>query len=403
MVTVGVVGLGYVGAVTATGMSILGHKVIGVDRDAYHISVLANGLWPEPTMVDYWYNCGQPPRLLKLVTADDGTSYLPLAECSVVFICVGTPLAVSGGVDVSAVEAACAQVAAVVPPETVIAIRSTVPPGTTDRLDRRYKQPVIHNPEFLREGSGLADFLDPSLVVFGGDLASALLVADVYPGRSGHWSQHCYRPNPHIYTDAKVSEFLKYACNAFHALKVAFANEMGCVAQSFGVSGPQVMQYLTQDRRLNTSAAYLAPGFCYSGPCLEKDLAALINMTGGRYPLLTTIPLSNDHHLRRTLDAVLRNNPRVVAILGLTFKPEAADVRDSAVVQLASELRTCVPVQIFEPWFEPDRWRLPRAIEKALCTTAADACKGASIVLVTRPFPETKADARFVELGALLY
>jgi GDP-mannose 6-dehydrogenase len=214
-----------------------------------------------------------------------------------------------------------------------VAIRSTVFPGTCESvvMPAFRSHPmvsVVSNPEFLREGAAVRDFFDPSLVVVGGDNRDAVeRVSALYAGLGG---AVCMVP-------LRTAEAVKYACNAFHALKVGFANEIGAVCESLDIAGSEVMDILCRDKRLNISTAYLKPGFAFGGSCLPKDLRALVYRASRldlKLPILESVLPSNQEHLRRGLDAVLGLPASRIGIYGLAFKENTDDLRESPVVSL---------------------------------------------------------------------
>ena len=211
-----------------------------------------------------------------------------------------------------------------------MAIRSTVFPGTTEELTGALlaEYPLlaaVSNPEFLREGVAMRDFMDPSLVVVGGsDPQAVRKVADVYTPLG---MEPCL-------VSLRTAEMIKYCCNAFHALKIAFANEVGALASRLCVSPHEVMETLCRDERLNISSAYLKPGFAFGGSCLPKDLRALTYRAMHmdlKLPLLESVLPSNQRHLERGIDRVL-DLPGRIGIFGLAFKEDTDDLRESPVV-----------------------------------------------------------------------
>jgi GDP-mannose 6-dehydrogenase len=191
---------------------------------------------------------------------------------------------------------------------------------------------VVSNPEFLREGTAMRDFVDPALIVVGGSSPDAVQrVADLYAPLD---MKPCL-------VSLRTAEMIKYACNAFHAVKICFANEIGALSERLGVDGHEVMRTFCQDTRLNISPAYLRPGFSFGGSCLPKDLRALV-YRGSRLdlklPLLESALPSNDEHLRRAFQSVIDTGAKRVGIIGLTFKENTDDLRESPVITLLESL-----------------------------------------------------------------
>lgn len=217
-----------------------------------------------------------------------------------------------------------------------MAVRSTVFPGTCEKVvvPLFAGQPhirIVSNPEFLREGVAVKDYMEPSLLVVGGaDAESVRQVASLYDGL----------PVKGCLVSLRTAEMIKYACNAFHALKVAFANEVGALSQALGVDGKEVMQTLCRDEKLNVSAAYLMPGFAFGGSCLPKDLRALNYRARSldlHLPLLGNVLTSNEEHLQRAMDEVMAL-PGRIGIYGLAFKEDTDDLRESPVISLLEYL-----------------------------------------------------------------
>jgi GDP-mannose 6-dehydrogenase len=203
---------------------------------------------------------------------------------------------------------------------------------------------VVANPEFEREGSAVRDFLEPSLIVVGGeDMAHVRRVADVYAPLG---------VTPSL-VSLRAAEMIKYACNAFHAVKIDFANEIGTLCSAVGADGHEVMDAFCRDTRLNISAAYLKPGFAFGGSCLPKDLRALVHRARRlnlAVPLMESVLWSNDRHLTRAVDAVLDLPAQRIGIFGLAFKPDTDDVRESPVVALLEQLiGKGRSVRVFDP------------------------------------------------------
>ncbi|HEY8427709.1 MAG TPA: nucleotide sugar dehydrogenase [Sandaracinaceae bacterium] len=331
---VAVVGLGYVGTVVAASLASAGRRVIGVDRRPEIVDALERGVAPIPEP-------GLPERIARARMQGTLRCTTDLEEAAAAtvgsLICVGTPVGPDGRLIEADVLDACERIAASARPGHVIVVRSTVPPGLYARAVARVRAAsdeiyLALNPEFLREGSAIADHEDPELVVYATeDEPAARFVEALY----AHQRERLHR------TDPPTAEVLKLVNNAWHALKVAFANEVARVAKPIGVDPFAVMQLLCADTKLNTSAAYLRPGLPFGGACLVKDvasLAATARDAGADAPLIASILPSNDAHLAHLVSVVLAHAPRRVAIVGVGFKPGASDVRDSAPVRLVHAL-----------------------------------------------------------------
>jgi GDP-mannose 6-dehydrogenase len=360
---VAVVGLGYVGTVTAACLAARGHDVWGVDVDAAKVDEIGSGRSPvaEPGL-DALVSQAVATRMLhatiSCVDALDG------AEVSLV--CVGTPSAARGGTDLfyvrRAVDDIVAALRVVRPPASgkhSVIIRSTVPPGTVENVmtwlvDGLAGTPVTVGagmcPEFLREGSGITDFFASPFVVIGtSDAGVAQAAKDLFG----------FLDQPVRVVDIRTAEALKYACNAFHATKVAFANEVSRLFRLLGVDSREVMSLFCEDRILNISPAYLRPGFAFGGSCLPKDLRSLLHqarVNGADVPLLASTLATNELVIREVVDRVVACDARIVALLGLSFKANTDDLRESPNVEVAERLiGKGFEVRIYDPIVHPDR------------------------------------------------
>ncbi|HWA14939.1 MAG TPA: nucleotide sugar dehydrogenase, partial [Gemmatimonadales bacterium] len=322
--TLAVLGLGYVGCVTAACFAHLGYRVIGIDRDEQKVRYLQQGRAPfyEPGLEDLIRETTAGGRLT--ATSSLGEA---LQDAGVALVCVGTPSERNGNLGLGQLHRVCSEIGEVVRERSqplIIGIRSTVFPGTCeDTMARSFAgMPhvrLVSNPEFLREGNAVKDFLEPSLLVVGSqDRDAAEVVAGLYAP---------LQVTPCV-VSLRTAEMIKYACNAFHAVKVAFANEIGALAGRLGVSGEEVMETLCRDTRLNISPAYLKPGFAFGGSCLPKDLRALSYRASRldlKAPLLESVLVSNESHLRRAIDSV-QEVPGRLGVFGLAFKENTDDL-----------------------------------------------------------------------------
>ncbi|HXY43280.1 MAG TPA: nucleotide sugar dehydrogenase [Acidimicrobiales bacterium] len=392
---IAVFGLGYVGTVTAACLAARGHDVWGVDIDEHKVAMIAEGRTPvlEPglgELVREGVARGSLHATRNTVDALDG------AEISLV--CVGTPSAASGGTDLSFVESATEDIAKVLAASDraalhAVVVRSTVPPGTVEGV----VAPVLASiggrvgtamcPEFLREGSGVADFFDPPFTVVG---TSDPDVAELLSSLFGFLDQ------PVRVVPVRTAESVKYACNAFHATKVAFANEMGRVLRPLGIDSREVMALFCEDRRLNISPSYLRPGFAFGGPCLPKDLRSLLHlgrMNSVDLPLLAGTLSSNELVLADVVDRVTSEGGMRVALLGLSFKVSSDDLRESPSVRLAETLfGKGYSIRIHDPVVKPSQLigtnrryvesRLPH-LQQLLADSASEALEGADTAIVS--------------------
>src|SRR2546421_448800 len=351
---ISVFGLGYVGAVTAGCLTHQGHQVVGVDVSAQKVETVNRGESPmvEPGLEDLLKRARQ--RGLLRATTDSAEA---VATTDASLVCVGTPSTVSGAVDLRFVRQVTGQIADALRAGTkshVLIFRSTMLPGSTQRLvDELLAEPaaanrltVFYYPEFLREGTAVKDFLEPSLAVVGtrdGQRPAAGLLELFGAGASVmNWP---------------TAEMVKYAGNTFHAAKIAFANEIGRLSKQLGIDSATVMSVLCADTKLNISPCYLRPGNPFGGSCLPKDVRALHHFTrqqGVPLPLLENLMTSNEQHLRSLLQLIERGEPSDVIILGLSFKPNTDDLRESAMVEVAQHLLgRGYHVRIYDPQLDP--------------------------------------------------
>ena len=398
---VAVVGLGYVGTVTAACLASRGHHVWGVDVDAAKVDEIRSGRSPvtEPGLDALVSRAVADGRLRATTSCADA-----LDRADVSLVCVGTPSAARGGTDLSHVRRAVDDLVAalrVVAPAAsgrhTVVIRSTVPPGTVENV----VTPALTDglagtqiaigaamcPEFLREGSGIADFFaSPFLVVGTSDPGVAQAVTDVFG----------FLDQPVRVVDVRTAEALKYACNAFHATKVSFANEVARLFRLLGVDSREVMALFCEDQILNVSPAYLRPGFAFGGSCLPKDLRSLLHlarMNGADLPLLAGTLVTNELVINEAVDRVLTCDGRTIALLGLSFKMDTDDLRESPNVELAERLiGKGFDVRIYDPVVNPARLvganrrhvesKLPH-LRRLLAHEPAEALQGADVAVVS--------------------
>jgi GDP-mannose 6-dehydrogenase len=336
-------GLGYVGCVTAACLAKCGHEVWGVDVNADKVAMI---------------NAGKSPIIEKGLaeivqeSRDKGWFRATVDPAEAVFnseislVCVGTPSNGNGSLDLRTAKAVAQQIGDNLRKKDgyhCIVFRSTVLPGTVRNvlipILSEASGKIVHsdfdvcfNPEFLREGSAITDFYHPPFTAVGcvteraGDM-----VARLYEGVDGSLEKTSY----------EVAEMLKYACNSFHAVKVAFANEIGSLCKGLGIDSHTVMNLFARDKKLNLSKAYLKPGFAFGGSCLPKDLRALLYKSKEMdlsSPLLASILESNQLHIQSLIDRILNTKRKKIGILGLSFKPGTDDLRDSPTVTLVESL-----------------------------------------------------------------
>ncbi|MDA8045727.1 MAG: nucleotide sugar dehydrogenase [Actinomycetota bacterium] len=397
---VAVFGLGYVGAVTAACLADNGHQVWGVDVDPGKVGTIRSGRSPvaEPglhELIEQVVSAGN------LRATTDPAEALMGADASI--LCVGTPSTIEGGTDLTSIHSVISDLARgleVVAPAAgcfhAVVIRSTVPPGTVEEcgrgLDGRLLEQGIRTgvamcPEFLREGTGIADFYHPPYTVIGSTDADTLRsVRELF----------CFIDAPVKEVEPRTAEALKYACNAYHATKVSFANEVGRIFRRLGVDTREVMNLFCEDTQLNISARYLRPGFSFGGSCLPKDLRSLLHlarMESVDLPQLSGTLTTNRLTTTDVVERVLRAPGRTVALIGLSFKSDSDDLRESPYVDLAETLLgKGYEVRIFDPIVNPATLiganrtyvesRLPhlRALFKK---TLSDALEDSDVVIIS--------------------
>jgi len=340
---ISVFGLGYVGCVSAACMANDGNTVIGVDVNPHKVATVAAGKSPitEPDLEELINAAVKNGNLRTTQSARQA-----VLESDISIVCVGTPSNGNGSLKLDYVTRVCEQIGEALAEKNTyhtVVIRSTVLPGTVrsvliPRLVETSGKQVgrdfgmAMNPEFLRESSAIADYYHPSLIVIGEyDARSGDAVAELYQEIDAEG----------IRLDLEAAEMVKYVNNAFHALKVTFANEVGNLAKAHGIDGRVVMDVLTRDRRLNISPAYLKPGFAFGGSCLPKDVRAL-SYRAKEYdiptPLLTAIMPSNHAQIESGIQMIERTGKKRIAVLGLSFKAGTDDVRESPMIVLIETL-----------------------------------------------------------------
>ncbi|MCG8550849.1 MAG: UDP-glucose/GDP-mannose dehydrogenase family protein [Desulfobacterales bacterium] len=339
---ISIFGLGYVGCVGMGCLASNGHEVIGVDVQQQKVDLINQG---RPTIVekDIDQILGEQFEKKKISATSHALEAVLATEVSI--ICVGTPSTSRGHLNLEYIFQTAAQIGQALKAKNtfhVVAIRSTVLPGTNDKVcaiiaqesgkRRNVDFSVVSNPEFLREGSAVEDYFNPPMTVLGGDNEKALdIMSKLYTGING----------PVEFVDIQVAETIKYVNNSFHALKVAFANEVGNICKQLDIDSHEVMRLFCMDRQLNISPVYFKPGFAYGGSCLPKDLKALNTLAHDLYlesPVLNAIDISNEKQKNRALDLIVQTQKRRIGILGLSFKAGTDDLRNSPIVDVIETL-----------------------------------------------------------------
>jgi len=340
---VSIFGLGYVGTVSAACLAGRKHSIIGVDSNAVKVDMINAGTSPviEPGVNEKIAYAVRAGNLRATSIAEEA-----VLETELSIICVGTPSKPNGDLDCSHLENVCKEIGQALAKKIgfhVVVIRSTVLPGIIKEkvipvLERKSGKKsgvdfgVCNNPEFLREGSAVFDFLNPSKTVIGEmEACSGDIVQSLYEGL----------PGPLIRCAIEVSEMVKYADNSFHAIKVAFANEIGKFCKAVCIDSHQVMDIFCQDTKLNLSPYYLKPGFAFGGSCLPKDIRALnyrAQNADVAMPLLNAVLPSNQMQIEHGFKLILSMGKKSVGFLGFSFKAGTDDLRESPLVELIERL-----------------------------------------------------------------
>lgn len=340
---ISVFGLGYVGAVSAACLARDGHQVVGVDPNETKLALINSGRSPIVEKgLDELIAAAVSAGRLRAVP-DAATA---IRDSDLTLVCVGTPSEANGSLNLRFVKAVCEEIGTCLRAKAAyhtVVMRSTILPGTMrgmviPTLEQASGRAagrdfgVCNNPEFLREGTAIHDYDNPPKTVIGMvDERSGTLLRELYTAL----------PAPLITTAVETAEMVKYVDNVWHALKVAFANEIGSICKRLAIDSHQVMDIFCQDRKLNISPYYLKPGFAFGGSCLPKDVSALAYEAGRldlQLPVIESIMDSNRLHIERALDLVMRHGRKRVGILGLSFKAGTDDLRHSPMVEVTERL-----------------------------------------------------------------
>ena len=339
---ISVFGLGYVGCVSLGCLADLNHQVIGVDTLAVKVDLINSG---KPTIVEKdidiliakYHSIGT-------ITATMDVSYA-ISKSEISIICVGTPSLEDGSLNLQYLYNCSKEIGLALKKKNgfhTIVIRSTVMPGTNLKvgelialisgktLNKDFG--IVSNPEFLREGSAVKDYFNPPVTVLGSECPTALaIMKDVYKEI----------PAEIVETNVSVAEIIKYVNNSYHALKVAFANEVGNLCKNMGIDSHKVMELFCKDKQLNISEYYFKPGFAYGGSCLPKDLGAIISLSkdyGLETYILSSINISNEYQKRLVFGMIKKTKKNKIGIIGISFKQGTDDLRYSPMVCILSWL-----------------------------------------------------------------
>ena len=379
---VAVVGAGYVGLTTAACLSRLGHRVICTDIDEARVSGLQRGEIPihEPGLAEL-VRAGLDADRLSFVRGSAAAA----ARADFVYLCVPTPAGAQGGTDLSYLEAAASEIGPSLAPGAVVVNKSTAPAGTTEMLQHalgRADVAVASNPEFLRQGSAVHDFLNPDRVVVGAaDASVAERVAGLYSGVGA----------PVLITDPASAETMKYAANAFLATKLSFTNAVAALCEAVGADVNDVLEGMGYDPRIGRD--YLRPGPGWGGSCLPKDTRALIDAAGAAgydFALLRSVVAANEAQFTRIVDKVacrVTLDGARIALLGLAFKAGTDDTRGSPALEIARRLTAAgAVVQAYDPAVPASA--AAEEIGIVAMSDAYAACQGAAALVVATEWDE---------------
>ncbi len=383
MSSVAIVGTGYVGLSTGACLAHLGHTVVCLDVDAAKVAMLQKGMVPiVEAGLDELVSEGLSTGRLSFTT-DAATA---LANADVVFLCLPTPQGDDGSADLSYVLAAAEQISGPLKSGAVVVNKSTVPVGTADVVHKvlnRDDVEVVSNPEFLRQGTAVQDFLHPTRVVIGGDNEAAVgKVAELYTGVDA----------PILKMKTASAEALKYAANAFLATKLTFINAMADICEAVGADIFDVATGIGLDPRIGADMLRAGPG--WGGSCFPKDTRALVNIAannGYDFALLRGVIETNDQHYARIAQRVLEEcgdsvEGVVVAAWGLTFKANTDDLRDSPAIKILTMLHNAgAVIRAYDPTAKKQYDHYPW-IE--VCDSPFSACEGASVLAVLTEWSE---------------
>jgi GDP-mannose 6-dehydrogenase len=340
---VSIFGLGYVGAVSCSCLAQDEHDVIGVDINEDKVRLINDGKTPiiEDEIGDIIARTVASGKLRATTNIEEAINNTDIS-----LVAVGTPSRSNGSLDIEAVVRVSELIGLQLKNKAkrhIVTIRSTVLPGTV----RKLVLPILEtssgkragegfglcfNPEFLREGSSVRDHYDPPFWLVGSDVEEdARQVAKLYEKTKAKV----------FYSSIETAEMVKYVCNAFHALKLTFANEIGILAKSLNVDSHRVMELVCEDRKQNISPAYLRPGFAFGGSCLPKDVRALLayaRSSDNEVPLLRSIMDSNESQIKRAVDIIMKTKKRKMSMLGISFKAGTDDLRESPLVGITEAL-----------------------------------------------------------------
>lgn len=383
---IAIIGTGYVGLTTGVSLAYLGHKVICVDKDEEKLNKLRKGIVPiyEPGTEEILKSHGK-----NIEFSSDLKDAVSKSE--VIFIAVGTPAREDGSIDLTHFWGAIKEIAESLDEYKVIVNKSTVPVGTGKQTKEEIKKyckgdfAVVSNPEFLREGSAIKDFLEPDRVVIGTDDKKAeKIMTDIYSSIE----------SPKLVTDINSAEMIKYASNAFLATKISFINEIGNICEKTGADVKDVSEGVGMDKRIGPK--FLNAGIGYGGSCFPKDISGLISVANSHhyeFKLLNAVALVNEmqqnNFVKRIIDILAKVNGSRVGIWGLAFKPNTDDIRKSPAIKIINQLiKEGYQVQAYDPKaMENSKKELPSENIK-FCSNPYVAAEGVDVLALVTDWPE---------------
>ncbi len=410
---ISIFGMGYVGVVSGACLLRDGHEIIGVDPVVAKVKDLSKGYSPiqEPGVAELLTD-GHKAGRLKATT----DPYKGIAGCDMVWICVGTPSEPDGGIDFSVVDTVIGQIGGALrnsKDRPLIVLRSTSLPGTTsNRVIPRLSEVsgltvgkdihVVFHPEFLREGTAVKDFDNPPKIVVG----------EAHPGAADPLLRVYEKYEaPSFRLELGEAEMVKYCDNLFHALKITFANEVATIAKSVGVDARRVAEVYCADTKLNVSPVYLQPGFAYGGSCLPKDLRAIIRLASLkslRLPMLQGVLESNQMQIHNLISRILAYEPNIVGMVGIAFKPNTDDMRESPYVKVAKALiGEGIQLRIYDQSVHPDRLvgsnkeQVQKALRhlEGLLVSSLEELSTADLIVVNHSVVDAKCITRWLSAG----
>lgn len=410
---ISIFGMGYVGVVSGACLLRDGHEIVGVDPVTAKVADLAQGRSPiqEPGVAELLEE-GHKNGRLRATTE----THKILTNCQMAWICVGTPSEPDGGINLSAVENITKQIARELrnsKARPLIVFRSTCVPGTTadlviPLLERESGLTVgkdihlVYHPEFLREGSAIEDFDKPPKIVIG----------EAHPG-AGDLLLKVYEKYdaPLFRMGLNEAEMVKYSDNLLHALKITFANEVAAIARSAGVDARRVADFYCADTKSNISPRYLRPGFAFGGSCLPKDLRAILryaSLKSLQLPMLESLLQSNETQISELVRRVLENRPGTVGMVGLAFKPNTDDMRESPFVKVAKALLgEGIQLKIYDPVVQPEKLigsnkqqvqKVLRHLEKLLVSSMEELME-TDLIIINQPIVDADCVRQWLNAG----